>query len=134
MSLPQLSGISAEMQQAYAAQAYGTQPQPDSASFGGQQLGATGGLKTGTVKHWFEDKGFGFIAQGCGGEDVFVHRNTLEDGQALMQGATVQYEVQWTQNRQKWTVTRCIGAVPAVKTAGETPPPTPSATGTVKVW
>jgi len=140
MSLPQLGGISAEMQEAYAAQAYGSQPQPsESAVFGGQQMGAGGAdgpLKQGTVKHWFEDKGFGFIAAADGGDDVFVHRNTLEDGQALVQGTPVQYAVQWTASRNKWTVTRCLGAVNSLKMGGgDNPPPAaPSNTGVVKVW
>lgn len=152
VALPQLGGISAEMQQAYAAQAYGSQPQPSDSTFGAQLgLGAadSGPMKSGTVKHWFEDKGFGFIAQADGGDDVFVHRNTLEDGQALVQGTQVQYAVQWTPSRNKWTVTRCMGAVPAMKGTGpgamtshhlvgggesNPPPGEPSTSGVVKVW
>merc|ERR1719188_163881 len=111
--MPQLGGISAEMQQAYAAQAYGQQPQAAAHSTGGygvaQQVGDVTPMKTGTVKHWFEDKGFGFILQGDGEEDVFVHRSTLEAGQSLVQGAQVQYSLQWTPARNKWTVVKCIG-------------------------
>lgn len=34
--------------------------------------------KTGTVKRWFDDKGFGFIKSGE--KDFFVHVTKLEDG------------------------------------------------------
>jgi CspA family cold shock protein len=34
-------------------------------------------LVTGTVKRYDAEKGFGFIAQDGGGDDVFVHRSTL---------------------------------------------------------
>jgi CspA family cold shock protein len=49
----------------------------------------------GTVK-WFNDsKGFGFIAQDAGGEDVFVHHSAIEsDGyRSLEEGQKVSYEI-----------------------------------------
>ncbi len=49
----------------------------------------------GTVK-WFNDaKGFGFIEQEAGGEDVFVHQSAIEaDGyRSLQEGQQVTYEV-----------------------------------------
>ena len=52
-------------------------------------------MLNGTVK-WFNDsKGFGFIEQEAGGEDVFVHHSAIQgDGyRSLQEGAKVTYEV-----------------------------------------
>mmetsp|Transcript_38740 Transcript_38740/g.82296 ORF Transcript_38740/g.82296 Transcript_38740/m.82296 type:complete len:326 (-) Transcript_38740:157-1134(-) len=117
---------------------------PGVSSYGTTSAASTG-MKTGTVKVWFEEKGFGFIAPTEGGGDVFCHRKELEDGQSLVQGATVHYEAAWDSQRSKLAVTRCKGAVPgpAPGSAAATPAATPSLptqvpigeqTGTVKVW
>ena len=52
-------------------------------------------MNNGTVK-WFNDsKGFGFIEQEAGGEDVFVHHSSIEaDGhRTLQEGQKVTYEI-----------------------------------------
>jgi len=47
----------------------------------------------GTVK-WFNDrKGFGFI-EGDDKKDIFVHRNSIEEGTVLNDGDPVEYKVE----------------------------------------
>jgi CspA family cold shock protein len=52
-------------------------------------------MATGTVK-WFNDaKGFGFITQDGGGEDVFCHHTAIqaEGFRSLSEGQKVEFEV-----------------------------------------
>ncbi len=51
--------------------------------------------KTGKVKWFNENKGYGFILQDGGGSDVFVHYSEIKDEgyRTLAEGEAVEYEV-----------------------------------------
>ena len=67
-------------------------------------------LLTGTVKCWFEDRGFGFITPEGGEEDVFVHKKVLKDGQSLIVGSSVMFNLIYDADRRRFQATRCFGA------------------------
>ncbi len=51
-------------------------------------------MATGTVKWFNSEKGYGFIAQANGGEDVFVHVTGLAPGvTGLPEGQAVSFEL-----------------------------------------
>jgi len=61
----------------------------------GKHEGRLTHMATGIVK-WFNDaKGFGFITQDGGGEDVFCHHTaiTMEGFRTLQEGQKVEFEV-----------------------------------------
>lgn len=53
-------------------------------------------MATGTVKWFNESKGFGFLSQDNGGDDVFVHFSAIQgDGfKTLNEGQKVTFEVE----------------------------------------
>lgn len=72
--------------------------------------GGASAMKGGTVRTWFEEKGFGFISIADGSGDAFVHRNDLSDGTALVEGAQVFFEVRWNEQKRKNTALHVVGA------------------------
>jgi len=59
-------------------------------------------MPSGTVKKWFDEKGFGFLAPDDGGEDVFVHRNSLVDVECLEQGDKVSFQTEFDDRKGKY--------------------------------
>lgn len=54
-------------------------------------------MNTGTVKWFNAEKGFGFIANDNGGDDVFVHFSAIELGsgyKSLQEGQSVTFDVE----------------------------------------
>jgi CspA family cold shock protein len=52
-------------------------------------------MPTGTVKWFNEEKRFGFITPGVGGQDLFVHQTGIADGAlSLPDGAKVSFEAE----------------------------------------
>jgi len=53
-------------------------------------------MATGSVKWFNESKGFGFISQDDGGDDVFVHFSSIEGSgfKTLTEGQRVTYEIE----------------------------------------
>lgn len=53
-------------------------------------------MATGTVKWFNESKGFGFISQSNGGDDVFVHFSAIQGSgfKTLSEGQSVTYEIE----------------------------------------
>jgi CspA family cold shock protein len=53
-------------------------------------------MPAGTVKWFNESKGFGFIAQDNGGDDVFVHFSSIQGSgfRSLAEGQKVTFEIE----------------------------------------
>lgn len=52
-------------------------------------------MATGTIKWFNESKGFGFISNDDGGDDIFVHFSVIQDSgfKTLSEGQQVTFEV-----------------------------------------
>merc|ERR1719414_2282740 len=55
--------------------------------------------ETGICKFFNAEKGFGFIVQDDGVEELFAHRNQIVDGQDLVAGDAVCYDVMWDERK-----------------------------------
>eukprot|EP00429_Kryptoperidinium_foliaceum_P066078 CAMPEP_0176061870 /NCGR_PEP_ID=MMETSP0120_2-20121206/30849_1 /TAXON_ID=160619 /ORGANISM="Kryptoperidinium foliaceum, Strain CCMP 1326" /LENGTH=212 /DNA_ID=CAMNT_0017395431 /DNA_START=81 /DNA_END=716 /DNA_ORIENTATION=+ len=83
--------------------------------FGGKGKGGGGGCsgvpggKTGSVKSWNDEKGFGFIAPDDGGEDLFCHRTALCGVEMLDRGDKVTFDESFDDRRGK---TRAVNVSP----------------------
>eukprot|EP00448_Togula_jolla_P000077 CAMPEP_0170607602 /NCGR_PEP_ID=MMETSP0224-20130122/21141_1 /TAXON_ID=285029 /ORGANISM="Togula jolla, Strain CCCM 725" /LENGTH=144 /DNA_ID=CAMNT_0010932777 /DNA_START=57 /DNA_END=491 /DNA_ORIENTATION=+ len=64
--------------------------------------------KSGTVKFFNDEKGFGFISQDDGGMDVFVHRNDVSGG-GLLDGDNVFYDEMMDNRNGKLKATNVSG-------------------------
>jgi len=53
-------------------------------------------MRTGTVKFYNSQKGYGFIAPDDGGKDVFVHATALEQAglRGLVEGQKINFDVE----------------------------------------
>ena len=60
-------------------------------------------MKTGTVKFYNTQKGFGFIQPDDGGKDVFVHATALEAAgmRGLIEGQKISFDVEADRRRGK---------------------------------
>merc|ERR1719399_2614213 len=92
------------------------------------------GRDQGTVKAWIENRGMGFISSASTGQDHFVHRRMLLDGQSLKVGSQVSFVPSWDQMKNKATADQVQGAVPLTNSQPWTAPAPGQASGQVKLW
>jgi CspA family cold shock protein len=81
-----------------------------------------GGLPTGTVKWFGDEKGFGFITPDEAGKDLFVHHSDIlgEGYKSLTQGAKVEFESEEGPKGPKAKNVLTIGATTEAEIDGET--------------
>jgi CspA family cold shock protein len=67
-------------------------------------------MTQGTVKWFNAEKGFGFISQDDGGNDVFVHHSEIDAGgfRSLDEGQRVQFEISQGDKGLKATDVRAV--------------------------
>eukprot|EP00906_Rhabdomonas_costata_P010694 RCo015044 len=60
-------------------------------------------VRTGVVRKWLDDKGFGFITPDDGGEDIFVHQTEVksEGFRSLQEGEAVEFDTTTDRGREK---------------------------------
>lgn len=69
------------------------------------------GQIVGIAKRWNEPKGFGFITPQGGqqSDDIFCHRTNITDGDCLVEGSTVYYDVDFDEGRGKFRAVQVRG-------------------------
>jgi cold shock CspA family protein len=55
----------------------------------------------GTLTRWIEDRGFGFVTPGTGGEEVFIHISAFARGARPAVGMTISFDVETTADGRK---------------------------------
>ena len=71
--------------------------------------GTPPGRIPGVVLRW-NDKGFGFIRPDDGGEDIFCHRSSIQDGDTLTPGALVSFVKGWDERKDKECAEEVLGS------------------------
>ena len=61
--------------------------------------------QSGTIKKFFEDKGFGFVTPDDGGDDVFVHVKENPDLEGAQQGDACSFDTKWDDRKGKYNGT-----------------------------
>merc|ERR1712216_904182 len=65
--------------------------------------------KQGTAVRWNNDRGFGFIQPQDGGDDIFCHFRSIQDGNGLREGSTVFYEEEYNDQKGKYNAANVTG-------------------------
>ena len=60
---------------------------------------------SGTIKKLFESKGFGFITQDDGNDDVFFHVKENRDLEGCKEGDAVSFDCEWDHRKSKYRCT-----------------------------
>ena len=68
----------------------------------GQRIG-------GVVSSW--GRGFGMITPDDGGEDVFVHHSSIEDGRDLAEDSRVEFTLYYNADKEMWRAERLTGGI-----------------------
>merc|ERR1712151_552764 len=63
--------------------------------------------RTGVVKKFMEDKGFGFITPDDGGDDVFIHIKQCNGAESLSEGDKVTFDEEWNDRKGKMGGANC---------------------------